>query len=1214
MFNWHPLEAIMTISRVLEAWAVRTNRRDSIHSERFAKRFLILACATVVFVLAGQARLLGQSTFGSILGTSTDQSGAAIPAVTVTLTNLSTQDQQRVQGDSNGNYQFLNLQPSTYSLDFEKAGFDHLKRTSITVAVQSAVRVDSVLQVGSVNQTIQVTTQAASIETQPGAISQLVEGEQVQQMPLNGRNPYNLLELSPGVIPQGSVVGNPLGNQAGGVYTNNTGFGNYQIGGGMANESAFYFDGAPMNTTYINSPGLVPVQDATQEFRVDTNAVSAEFGHFAGGVVNLASKGGSNQFHGTAYEYIRNKVLNANTFFNDRNHVPTPAFTQNQYGIGVGGPIRHDKIFGFFDWENFAFRTGDSIQSTVPTAAMMSGNFTALCPTYDANGNCTASNGTQLYDPLTTCGISGAPACPAGRTPGRLPFAYNMIPTGRLDSASKQYFTYYGPPNQAGTTTAAGLPLNNFATNISLGGNSRQFNGRIDWDPSEAQRIFARYSYWAGTSLPADPFHTHFGGLYSYTGSQNFVIGDTYTLSPHTVTDFRLSYLRATNGFSPEQLGTNLSLFGPAWASLASQITLDVAPLASNGFYGFNMVYNRAIVNNYFLSGSLIRILGRHTLKIGGEARRNEWNFAQTTTAAGTYTFDQGFTSQLSATGAQQAQTGYAGASYFLGNPASGTLGSVAFTDSIEWYLGAYIQDTFQVNRKLTITAGGRWEFPEAFTEHNNRLTVMLPHAVDPLSTQVNESLTGQLALVDTPAYPHRQLIDNRYDLFSPRVNLAYDLTPKVSVRSGYGISYIPPDMVNYSESPFQSPVNAATSTMVPSVGGTNEVYPAATFSNPFATGLIPPIGHNPSELSIFEGQSVISPIPNEHYGYAQQWDLDVQGQVTQSLMVEAGYAGSKGSHLSFSTLQLNQLADSDLAMGAALNTQETNPFYGFISSGLLSGKTVSQAQLLRPHPQFQGFSDTAAERGDSHWDALETRVVKRFHTGGVLTGSYTWGKLISNTETLTSWLENHGAAGVQDWNNLGGEKSLASFNVANRVVADYVLDLPFGTNHMLLSHVNPAVNRVVGGWSVNGITILQSGYPLAFTTSTNQTDSQGGGSRPNVVAGQAKAIGGAAQSRLSKWFNTAAFAAPPAFTFGNESRTDNSLKDDGVANWDLTLRKETAITEKVNFEFKTEVFNTFNRVQFADPGTSVGSASYGIVSSQLGNPRLIQFSGRFNF
>ena len=417
-----------------------------------------------------------------------------------------------------------------------------------------------------------------------------------------------------------------------------------------------------MNTTYINSPGLVPTQDSIQEFRVDTNAVSAEFGRFAGGVVNMASKAGTDQWHGSAYEYIRNKVLNANTYFNNQNGVPTPAFTQNQYGVTLGGPIRHQKIFGFFSWENFSFRKGNPILTTVPTTAMQGGNFGALCSSYDGNGVCTAGHGTQLYDPLTTCGVAGAPACPAGQTTVRKPFAYNVIPIGRIDSAAKQYLNYYGLPNEPGTVSSAGLPLNNFATNSTLGGNTSQYMGRIDWVASQNQRVFARYSYWAGTSIPNDPFHKHFGGLFSYTGSQNFVIGDTYTINPRTIADFRLSYLRATDGFVPEQLGIDLSQFGPAWATLAPQITLDTAPDVSNGFYGFSNVWNRAIMNDYFTSASIIKILGRHTLKFGGELRRNEWNFAQETAAGGSVTFDQGFTAQLTTAPAQVSGTGYAGA------------------------------------------------------------------------------------------------------------------------------------------------------------------------------------------------------------------------------------------------------------------------------------------------------------------------------------------------------------------------------------------------------------------------------------------------------------------------------------------------------------------------------------------------------------------------
>ena len=268
-----------------------------------------LSALLLALLVAGAcSHAFGQSTFGSILGTVTDSTGAVIPDATVTLTNLETRETRTSRSDSNGNYQFPNLLPGAYSVVFEKGGFSQLKRDSITVVVQEAARIDAKLPVGDVTTTVSVDTQAPIIETQPGSLGQLVEGKQVQEMPLNGRNVFNLLLLAPGVVPQGSTGGNPLGNQSGGTFTNNTGFGNYQIGGGMSNESAFYLDGVPLNTTYINSPALVPTQDAIQEFRVDSNAVSAEFGRFAGGVVNMASRSGTDQLHGSVYEYLRNKV------------------------------------------------------------------------------------------------------------------------------------------------------------------------------------------------------------------------------------------------------------------------------------------------------------------------------------------------------------------------------------------------------------------------------------------------------------------------------------------------------------------------------------------------------------------------------------------------------------------------------------------------------------------------------------------------------------------------------------------------------------------------------------------------------------------------------------------------------------------------------------------------------------------------------------------
>jgi hypothetical protein len=403
----------------------------------------------------------------------------------------------------------------------------------------------------------------------------------------------------------------------------------------------------------------------------------------------------------------------------------------------------------------------------------------------------------------------------------RRAFPGNIIPAARLDPTAKQILSYYGLPNLPGI-------VNNFGTNVSIGGNTNQYNARMDWSISQRQRALARYTYWSGNSIPADTFGTHYGGLTSYTGNQDFVVGDTYDFTPATIADVRLSYVRATDGFIPEQYGTNLAQFGPGWAALASQVTIPVTPLATiSGFTGFGGTYNRSFINDYSISASLVKILGRNTMKFGGEVRRNGWEFAQGTTSAGSFSFDQNFTSSNPLTPA----AGYSMASFFLGYPASGTLTGVANTAAQQWYSGLYLQDTYAVNRKLTITPGVRWYIPRGFTVKNYRLTVLLPGATDPLGPAVGLPLKGQIALVNSAAYPSRNQIGSHNKLFAPRVNAAYVPNEKMSIRAGYGLSWIPPDMINYSISPFQSPVNAATTTMVSSVGGTTSLIPQATLA-----------------------------------------------------------------------------------------------------------------------------------------------------------------------------------------------------------------------------------------------------------------------------------------------------------------------------------------------------------------------------------------------
>jgi len=1155
---------------------------------RFA-RCLVPCCLTLLLAFVNQ-HSAGQTSFGSIVGTVTDPSGASIPAASLTLTNIGTSERRTANSDGSGNFNFVNLLPGNYRVEVQNAGFKRYSREPIRIEVESAVRVDVALQVGDVAETMTVSDQAPLLQTQSGTIGKVIEGRTVQDTPLNGRNVLNLIALAPGVVPQGSTSGSPLGNQAGGTYTNNTGWGNYQIGGGMANQSAFYLDGTPLNTVNANSPGIVPVQDAIQEFRVDSNSVSAEFGRFSGGVVNMAIKSGTNQFHASAYEYLRNRVLNANDFFNNRSGVSRNSFTQNQYGITTGGPVVKDKFFFFASWENFALRNGKPTLTTVPTAAMKGGNFAGL---------------PSIYDPYTTCGLQGVAACAAGQ-PIRQPFPGNAIPASRFDGTAIALMKVWGAPNLPGN-------VNNFVGNTNLGGNQTQLNVRGDYSLGEKQRLFGRYTYWDGTSLPSDPFHTNFGGLTTLYGANSGAFGDTYTINPTTVLDVRASYLRALHAFLPLQTGTDLAQYGPAWAALASQVSLPEAPLpAVTGFAGFSGVYINSVSNAYALSGNATKILGRHSLKFGGEARRWDWAFVQSNTAAGSFTFNNLFTA---ANPLSPGSTGYAYASYVLGTPANGSLAGAARTYQQIYYQGYYLADSYRVTNKLTLNLGVRLDIIGSFSERYDRIVVFNPGATDPLGQRTGLNLKGQLALVNSPAYPSRNQLGSAKYAPAPRFGYAWSPDNKTVVRGGYGLSWVSPEQINYSLAPFQSPVNAATTTMVTSVNGSGLV-PLNTLSNPFPNGLIQPQGHNAALLSNFEGQSFNAPIPGPPYPYIQQWNTEIQRQLPLGVVYDIAYAGSKATHLAFSVLQTNQLADQYLPLGSSLLTSVQNPFYGILpaSAGTLGLPTVTRSQLLRPYAQYQNIGNSAPDVGNSTYHSLQMRMEKRFSSGGTITGSYTWAKLLSDTDTLSSWLEaGHSVGGVQNYNNLRLEKSLASFNAAQRLTVSYVYDLPFGKGKKFLGGVQGVSDKLLSGWAVNGVTTLQSGFPLSFTTASNLTNSLGGGSRPNVISPNV-GVSGSAQSRINGWFNVQAFQQPAAFTFGSESRTDPVLRAAGIANWDFSVVKRTEITERLKLDFRTEFINLFNRVQFADPNTSLGNPSFGIVTSALNLPRLVQFGLRLNF
>jgi len=333
--------------------------------------------------------------------------------------------------------------------------------------------------------------------------------------------------------------------------------------------------------------------------------------------------------------------------------------------------------------------------------------------------------------------------------------------------------------------------------------------------------------------------------------------------------------------------------------------------------------------------------------------------------------------------------------------------------------------------------------------------------------------------------------------------------------------------------------------------------------------------------------------------------------------MLEVAYGGAKGTHLPIDW-QRDQLPDQFLSLGTQLTQNVPNPFYGIVTavgSSLLQ-PTVARGQLLRPFPQFTGTTFAGAGVANSTYESLQVSATKRFSNGSSLAVAYTHAKLIANAETLTGWLESGGTGGIQNHNNLRGEKSLASFDTPDRLVVSYVLDVPVGKGRKYLAHSNPLVQAALGGWGLQGSTTIQSGFPLHFGTNANQTNSQGGGSRPNVIAGCDKSVDGSAQSRLNMWFNTSCFVAPPAFTFGNESRTDPNLRSAGIANWDIAAVKNFPISPEggAYVQFRAEFFNMFNRVQFGFPNQTQGNSAFGQVTSQQNEPRLVQFALRVNF
>jgi hypothetical protein len=1219
-----------------------------------------------------------QTAQGTIVGTLTDASGGVVPHTPITLVNTDTQAKYGSVTDGAGYYQFQNVPPGNYKVTVTKTGFKTLARGPFALQVEGSLRINLALEVGNETQTVTVTASSPLIQAETTSLGTVVDERQATEIPLNGRNPMNLTALVPSVVPQGQSTGNT--NSA-----NPFAWGNYQIGGGMANQSATFIDGAPVNTTYINLTALVPTQDSLAEFKVDTNNLTADYGHLAGGAIQFSTKSGTNKLHGAMWEYFRNKVLNANDYWSNNSGTPRGSFSQNQFGFNVGGPVflphvydGHNKTFFFFDYEGFYLRQGQSFSNVVPTSAQVAGDLSTLTkvpvphtsPTqyvipqlYDPNTTCTNPNGCTTGNNTNTMGNIvnyGGPAAFGARLPIPNNDLTNMPSAGmhapaHINPVAQAYLNTFYPVSKVSNSAWSNAPgYINYVANAPLGGQNFEYVAHIDHNVSEKQHISSRYTYWKNANLPQDPLGTGMcqDRCAETFATQNWVFDDTYAFNATTILDMRLSYQRFSYGrvakdtaYSPSTIGQTLGnntspeFPGPLMISINGY---DVANTFGSGG-GDSTIGNAS--DNDRIAGTLTKIIGKHTFKFGGEYLRATFNYFQSNNSEGQGSATNDFTLNNHVSGNGDSVSGAGLASFLLGYPDSIGYNTVSPNTSEMLYPAVFVTDDWRATPKLTLHIGARWENGLPWTDRQNDISYFDQTQINPILA-ANASLlanntgsgaapftatAGSAEVVDSATRSSRHPYNTFNKQFSPRVGLTYAVRPNTVVSLGYGLLWIPLD-VGFDASPNNDPINAFSTQTVSSIDGS--LTPDQNFANPLPGGIIappkrsaPPNGSYQAPNGGFQytllGTGFAESLVNNPYPYAQQWNFGVQQQFGSSMVLDVAYAGAKGTHLPFYSLSISALPDSYLTTDqTALNTLGSNipnPFYNIINpSNGLGASTVGYAHMHSPYPWYNGVSSASADQAGSTYNSLQVKLQKRFTGGASIGAGYTYAKLISATDTLTGWLESSSADnwGVVDPNNLKLEKSLSSNDVRNRLVVSYIYDIPVGRGKAFLPNISRLADSVIGGWGIEGITTLQSGYPVPMGEQTNSNGTFGFGQRPNFLPGCDRKARPAGATVTSEYFNISCFQLATVATFGNDGRNDSVVKEPGIDNWDTSIYKNVSIDKdgRASVQFRAEFFNVFNRVQFGAVNAGIGGGNAGTITSQNNNPRLVQFALRIKY
>ncbi len=1129
-------------------------------------RNLAILCAAVVFA-AGNAMLCpAQVEQGTITGVVIDQSGAAVADAKVTLRNTDTEGTSIVQTNGQGNYSFPFLPHGNYSVAAEKAGFSPERVTGIALRVGLTATINLTLKPGTLQQEVTVTANAALLDEQTSSQGNVVSSQQITQLPLNGRNPYSLLTLAPGILPGGNSGTGPI------------------ISGGRSNTSGVLFDGQETRNTSTNDIVYTPPLETVAEFKVITNNFSAEYGRSGGGILTAAGRSGTNQLNGSIYEFFRNNVLNANGWTNNRNGLQRNIVRHNEFGFAVGGPVYIPRVYNgknrtffFFNYERIPDRSPDNLTNyTVPTAAERAGDFSQTT---------SGSSLIKIYDPATTIASSSTAS---GYT--RSQFPNNVIPASRISPISAALLNYYPSPTLPGD-------INNYAFAATRASTATKYYGRIDQSIGDKNHLFFRYGItyspavtpaYTGLAVPGEGTNCNEGNANSTPWVA--ALSDTATFRPNLIGEFRISYTRQLNTCEPRSVGFDVTKLGlPAYLKNASLDALlpefDITDMSAFGPQRASHYTDAE--NTPEAQGHITYLKGSHSIKFGIDYLFLAFNIFRPDYPSGDFGFTRAYT-QGPDPSVASSLAGYGLATLLLGAPTGGqfTVGPALAASQRSYNI--YIQDDWKVARNLTLNLGARWEYQTPYNERYNHLAYFNPTAMDPT--------TGLNGVLNFTSSSHRYQSNPNQSDIGPRVGLAYTFLSNTVFRAGYGIFYLPGSGgVGASPGDLGSGSEASTPVFLGQAPAAPNTPPAgASLANPFVTGLLA----YPSTLI---GNGISAVFPSWATPFNQQWNASIQRSLTKDLLIEVAYLGSRGEHI-WANLNQDAANPQYLSLGSQLNALVPNPFYGKILSGSLSPATVRQSSLLIPYPQYTSISDIRASIGDSDYHAATVRLDKRFGHGLLFQLGYTFSKLIDDVPERFN-----GRSTTIDPYNLALSRSVSDNNRTHYLVTNFVYELPVGKDKHWIG--KGIYGKVIGNWQVSGIMTLESGQPVVITGPNNTQLPNVSAyalrlSNPNLPSGQ---------QSIGEWFNTAAFAAAPLYSLGTDSRTEPNLNNPGLFNLDLGMSRYQPITEKIKLQFRAEMFNSTNKVNFSAPQGSVTSATFGQITA-AGGGRVVQLGLRLTY